>query len=543
MGKKSRRKKAKKAENVTLGRSGRPLANSAVVSYTSEASFARPPFASVTPKNGWGWEFRQAEQELRHHSRNPDVVLRAAKAARAVRQFERLVKVIDKAEYRGIAIEGADNRELWKTWKEECALYEKKEDYPQPVTHSGSLLGTATGDVPLLEKLVSLGAALDYVGDDPVQRNNDVGGDSAMNVKKPPGSTALLLAVIGALNSRTFMAEFGQGDGASPDFDNVRWRDFYEGQVECAIQLVRLGANVDKLLAAPSEPDANAETYIMMAEMGWVGKTVRELASETGSDLLIQTIESILREISRSSSQIVDADHVFRGKIAMQAKGSATIRRSPCCWDEVFREYYQDDETAWIKPSMRIPVPEINRVANAANLDISAIGQSMHKNIFQDKTPDDIQSNMCDTIKKLGQPMLETMAQTLHPKSQIGSWDPHVFAGVVERMAVDDYFQWVDCHWKIPKPELLDRVAVWNKTLEEYCDDVGLVGDEREEVVKKHTASPFAPCANMSCNKMETTVKQFSICSRCLLVGYCSSACIKEDWPFHKKRCYKPRTK
>ena len=66
----------------------------------------------------------------------------------------------------------------------------------------------------------------------------------------------------------------------------------------------------------------------------------------------------------------------------------------------------------------------------------------------------------------------------------------------------------------IPKPELLKRVDEWNDALEKYCDSVGLTGSDREAVIELHKASPFAPCANINCNKVETKVKQFDRCSR-----------------------------
>lgn len=104
---------------------------------------------------------------------------------------------------------------------------------------------------------------------------------------------------------------------------------------------------------------------------------------------------------------------------------------------------------------------------------------------------------------------------------------------------IDDYFQWNDIHWQLPKAELLTRVSDWNAALDKYCDFEGLVGLNREQVIMLHTASPFAPCANLSCEKVETKVKEFAICSRCLQVGYCSDACRRDDSTFHKKRCCK----
>mmetsp|Transcript_37986 Transcript_37986/g.68399 ORF Transcript_37986/g.68399 Transcript_37986/m.68399 type:complete len:152 (-) Transcript_37986:478-933(-) len=133
--------------------------------------------------------------------------------------------------------------------------------------------------------------------------------------------------------------------------------------------------------------------------------------------------------------------------------------------------------------------------------------------------------------------LAEEMSQTVHPKSRIHTWDPNVCAGVMERL--DNSIRWNDIHWNIPKPELLKRVAKWNEALEKYCDDEGLASLEREEVIKLHTASPLAPCANLNCENMETKVKEFSRCSRCLSVAYCSRACSKEDYPVHKTRCMK----
>ena len=74
------------------------------------------------------------------------------------------------------------------------------------------------------------------------------------------------------------------------------------------------------------------------------------------------------------------------------------------------------------------------------------------------------------------------MSQTDHPESKIGTWDENVYAGVMER--IDNSFSWNDIHLIIPRPEFLKRVAEWNEALEQYCDDEGLGGLEREEVIK-----------------------------------------------------------
>ncbi len=88
-----------------------------------------------------------------------------------------------------------------------------------------------------------------------------------------------------------------------------------------------------------------------------------------------------------------------------------------------------------------------------------------------------------------------------------------MFAVTMER--IDDWFQWTGIHWQIPNSELLRRTREWNEALKEYCEDIGLEGSNRDEVMRKHTATPLAPCANETCQRIETKVKEFKMCSRC----------------------------
>jgi hypothetical protein len=98
---------------------------------------------------------------------------------------------------------------------------------------------------------------------------------------------------------------------------------------------------------------------------------------------------------------------------------------------------------------------------------------------------------------------------------------------------------WIDLHWRLDKVELLQRTKEWNEGLQKYCHDIGLTGAEREAVVQKHTANPCAPCANPSCNNLETEPKEFKKCSRCKSVAYCSIDCQKKDWKAqHKSTCH-----
>ena len=73
--------------------------------------------------------------------------------------------------------------------------------------------------------------------------------------------------------------------------------------------------------------------------------------------------------------------------------------------------------------------------------------------------------------------------------------------------------------------------------MKKYCDDEGLVGEEREQVIAKHTANPCAPCGRVGCDAFEKDVREFRRCSRCKEIAYCSRECQKLDWPGHRPFC------
>jgi hypothetical protein len=151
----------------------------------------------------------------------------------------------------------------------------------------------------------------------------------------------------------------------------------------------------------------------------------------------------------------------------------------------------------------------------------------------QNKTPEEYRTAQTELIRSVGLILLDDFNGR---QCGVKDWDSMVYAGVVDR--IDDYFMWTDQHWCLTKVELLQRTKEWNEALEEYCDDMGLTGAEREAVVQKHTANPCAPCSNASCNNLETKPKEFETCSRCKSVAYCSGDCQKKDWKAqHKSTC------
>ena len=62
---------------------------------------------------------------------------------------------------------------------------------------------------------------------------------------------------------------------------------------------------------------------------------------------------------------------------------------------------------------------------------------------------------------------------------------------------------------------IIQRAKEWNDALSQYCDDMGLTGEEMEQLVKIHLASPLARCGNPTCDEFEVKVKGFAKCSRC----------------------------
>ena len=141
-----------------------------------------------------------------------------------------------------------------------------------------------------------------------------------------------------------------------------------------------------------------------------------------------------------------------------------------------------------------------------------------------------------DAIRERGAEEFREMAAMKGPKTRMTEWDHEVVSGTFER--IPDSFLWFDLHWAIDKAKLLTRVKEWNDALEQYCDDVGLTGARRKAVVELHTASPYAPCANPACDKVETKVKEYQRCARCKEIGYCSRACQAAHWrKEHKMTC------
>jgi hypothetical protein len=146
-----------------------------------------------------------------------------------------------------------------------------------------------------------------------------------------------------------------------------------------------------------------------------------------------------------------------------------------------------------------------------------------------------ISAGMIEVVRKSPELVRLAFAEE-GPKSQIVSWDMDVCAGCLERLEYP--FMWRDLHWKLDTLELLARTKRWNKALQQYCDDMGLQGDERDRVVAKHRANPCAPCGRVGCDAFEKEVREspalLQVQTHLLLLPV---LCQKKDWAVDRKCC------
>ncbi|KAL7428200.1 hypothetical protein ACHAXM_001163 [Skeletonema potamos] len=590
MGKKSRSSKNNNKTFQHNGGGGLTRALPSVKDITSNlaaASFSPPSFAAELPPpaEGWARELRRLEKELHNtHYQDAVVVMSAAKVARIMRQFDLLEKILFKAECKGVEIE---EQELWTQLKEDVAALKRTNTLVRSdnikklindVMNEGTNVDTVTfddstfsgmnciqyaaarGDVQLMEKLVEMGTALDFEALPPPSHLANHSGI----VTKPKECTALLLAVYGAITARNVLSIVAKG-GMGGMFGGGEARETYEGCVECAIQLVRLGADTSVKFQFPPG-GKNHPIYQSWRSWKLEGKSVRDVAALVGSDLFETTVEefrTIEHQIEHVNCRcgsrlpwkqchagkstdpyyLTDKDNendiskiMWRYSPLAPCQCNTTNARLglpetkkihfKCCWDETaHREYYQSDKTAEIRVHVMHPTTQMQREAMTVMKEMMK-GKSKDdfsemmaevQNLCND--PEFVIESRCRMIREGGALAMRAIAAGDNPCSKLSSWDPEVYAGVMETMDPRLSFQWQDCHWALPKAELLKRTDEWNEALEQYCDKVGLTGAEREDVIKLHTATPFAPCGNAKCGKMETCVKQYCRCSKCFGVA------------------------
>jgi len=340
-----------------------------------------------------------------------------------------------------------------------------------------------------------------------------------------------------------------------------------DGALACAIQLVCLGADCEaKLIIPESFHGAIATTW---RRLGINNKTAQELAILSGKKKLVDVMETFhdrnrMIELvhCRCGSRLPWKD-CHLGQLPRETvtkrtdRGSQNFRYSPlapcfcrktkkshflCCWESSSPRYL-NDKTAELygadvlisSTGMWFEIKEaIHKAADRDDrvLELKRVHGDDAGLINYDRNRKSVVHAIADKIRISG---LGGLIEASGCK--VREMDPKVYADIFENL--DTIFYWRDDHWMIDKSILISRRKEWNKALEQYCSENEIYGGEKEQVVKLHAASPLAPCANPSCNKVEEKVKEFCPCSACRTVAYCSIRCQKKHWKTHKSECFK----
>ena len=421
-------------------------------------------------------------------------------------------------------------------------------------------VATLEGDIRLVEGIVAIGAALDFpvlAGFHPnMPRGTLVHGVPVQ--RAPDGATALLLvclnfAMYSSLSSIQLLSFPPAILGASYKI------------AECAAYLVELGADTSVRLSLPSNPAPMGTFDSEYLRRGFGGKSCLELISLCASFPPAAPLIAAISRVNFPPSPFLcrcgshlpwlschsHPSLVASTPISEQNTGSTScsFRYSPlapcpckhnkktymdCCWLGDARPMYQNDKTGELFHVHKLAVTEAvaRQLAEGMQAEIHARGAKPDDKVFTPGLPNEYQKHFCRMIREYGFVEMGGFLPGFRPRS---TWKEDVYAGCVERLA--DYFVWDDYHYGVNGAELESRVRDWNEALDKYCDDEGIEGKEREKVVKDHLALPFAPCGNMECAVVETTLKEFARCGSCKRISYCSPNCQKTHWKHHKPSC------
>mmetsp|Transcript_23170 Transcript_23170/g.33226 ORF Transcript_23170/g.33226 Transcript_23170/m.33226 type:complete len:555 (-) Transcript_23170:286-1950(-) len=535
--------------------------------------------AIPTPPYGWIVELKEAKEAAKKAGESDILAqFRVARAYHILRQWQNLRDICNNAlsaqekklekhqlillkQYqkdaenvlliRSRADSYSQKIQLKKLIKEDCNL--DKVICPHTTFKNSNILQTAAleGDIRFMEQIVAAGAAIDY----PFLKSSQCG----QPIVAPTDSTALVmicavLALYGKLDSKIFK-----------DFMSNELRRVLQGQLDCAVQLVWLGADVNTKLRLPSSSDcAEIEAF---RRHGLDEKTAKQLAIISKQNALIQAMNQLETEEAkiakihcRCGSRLPWKQCHSGGKYEVppydrEDNRKLNWRYSPtakcpcgnnqkihykCCWLETTKPKYQDDSDGILHGAITFSSSNVvgkQMINHLARLTAEAASTGrLDEPIFPQGIEGVGSAKMGGTaLRQNWSLMCQTSAHD-SPKSQIPNWDVDVFVGCVERLG-DRWFYWNDLHWQLEKSVLLVRTQEWNDALEKYVNDKGITGEDRDAIVKKHKANPLAPCANLSCQVWERKVKEFQRCGRCKRVAYCSRKCQTDHWKRHKPMC------
>jgi hypothetical protein len=487
------------------------------------------------PKQGWVVELKEAEREVKTANQaTPEQHLRVARAARKLRIWKKsktaaeIALSIDphgplraqliecqKQSDAELSIPSDVDTDVYKAIPEGCDLNDCVT--PHPIFSNLNFLQCATmnGDVRLLEDLVAYGVAIDY----PISNSSTTTLISPGAEAAPKGSTALVLCCA-HLAAMAWLAKREHGPRTP---DDERQDEVTSRMVECAILLVKLGADFRRKFILDPPPKVSGPLLSGYRSARSSGKTAQQLAQMALRPELVKAMEELqskeklialvsCRCGSRlpwkechagndvGESPFYSTADVYRGRLAWRYSPSARCpcrhtkkTHYKCCWKESCRPYYLDDSDGFISKSCECLDGECCK------------GQE------QDE-------------------LLQIRQETAIAK------DDHQ-SHIIKHLE-GELFRWTSRHWLIPKAELLVMVKSWNIALEKHCDEAGLTGSDRASVIEMNRATPHAPCGNASCTNVETKVKDFRKCSKCKMIAYCSSECQRKGWKDHRGICH-----
>ena len=415
MGKKSKRRQAK--PSVAIASKSNP-SDDLPVNGSHHPSNIAPLHPNLPfPEGGWEMEHYAAEKSLKKKQKSSSTtrdtllqaLVRACHANRMLRQWERLKMLTDKAlsvlaniSKENNKLDNGDMKKDLLIYRNEAAtvlakpslLNEESIQSYLKLVASGKRTGDGDtfeqlsfknlnllqfavlkGDVRLMEKVVSLGFAIDYPP--PLLKDSRM-SFSLEEEPAPPDASALVIAC-------AFLAQVSvvQRAGIGP-MDNFLLRGV-DGILECAIQLVRLGADTRIKLVIPNH--FRGRVALMWQQFNLNGKTAKELANMSGKRELINAMDQFQDMKSsldlfhcRCGSRLKWKDcHIGilpKETIAIPKKGEEgcfIFRFSPmalcpckgpknrkyydCCW-EGSRPSFQDDRTAKLKSQAVISTSE-----------------------------------------------------------------------------------------------------------------------------------------------------------------------------------------
>jgi hypothetical protein len=501
------------------------------------------------PKEGWVVELKEAEREVKRANQEvtPEQHLRVARAARKLRIWNKSKTAAE----RGLSIDphGPLRAQLVECQKQADAELSipsdvdtdeykaipdgaRLDNFPtfHPIFSNLNMLqyATMTGDVRLLEASVASAAALD----NPVLNYSKWPGAEPA----PKGSTALVLCCA-QLAMETWLAKRGHHTDRTNMLCDVETSKL----VDCAILLVKLGADFQRkfVLDPPSEVCGPLQSWYRRAKIG--GKTAQQLAQMAQQPELVKVMEELQSKEKmialvhcRCGSRLPwkechAGSNIGESPVCREMGGRLAWRYSPvarcvcghtkkthyeCCWKESCQPRYLDDNDGSTNPGVVIGFSVTERGADSTSLlkHCQLLLAECHRN-------PQMQDQLLKILKE------KAMAKDDHCAHTMKHLD-------------GDVFLWTSEHWGIPKAELLVTVKRWNIALEKYCDEAGMTGSHRESVIEKNCATPYAPCGNASCTNIETKVKEFSKCSKCKTIAYCSSECQRKGWKVHKGSCH-----